>query len=146
MAKAEAVEFEVAGRTLLLSNPQKTFFPERGETKLDLVRFYQSIEEPLLRAMGGRPVLLQRFPHGATGSSFFQTRVPALMAAIYLLILLYFKAIGGYKPVHIVPVDHPLLEWSAEAPPAADRDCGTRRQTGRRRRAANAPRGSARSW
>jgi hypothetical protein len=27
------------------------------------------------------------------------------MAAIYLLILLYFKAIGGYKPVHIVPVE-----------------------------------------
>jgi DNA ligase D-like protein (predicted polymerase) len=26
--------------------------------------------------MGGRPVLLQRFPHGAGGSSFFQKRVP----------------------------------------------------------------------
>ena len=26
------------------------------------------------------------------------------MAVIYLLILLYFKAIGGYKPVHIVPL------------------------------------------
>ena len=31
--------------------------------------------------------------------------IPATMAAIYLLILLYFKAIGGYKPVHIVPVE-----------------------------------------
>jgi len=30
----------------------------------------------LLRAMGGRPVLLQRFPNGATGPSFFQKRVP----------------------------------------------------------------------
>ena len=30
--------------------------------------------------------------------------IPAIMAAIYLAILLYFKAIGGYKPVHIVPV------------------------------------------
>jgi hypothetical protein len=30
--------------------------------------------------------------------------IPATMAVIYLLILLYFKAIGGYKPVHIVPV------------------------------------------
>ena len=27
--------------------------------------------------------------------------IPAAMAAIYLLLLLYFKAIGGYKPVHI---------------------------------------------
>jgi hypothetical protein len=30
--------------------------------------------------------------------------IPAVMASIYLLLLLYFKAIGGYKPVHIVPV------------------------------------------
>ena len=30
--------------------------------------------------------------------------IPATMALIYLIILLYFKAIGGYKPVHIVPV------------------------------------------
>ena len=30
--------------------------------------------------------------------------IPASMAVIYLCILLYFKAIGGYKPVHIVPV------------------------------------------
>jgi len=29
--------------------------------------------------------------------------IPAAMAAIYLLILLYFKSIGGYKPVHIDP-------------------------------------------
>jgi hypothetical protein len=27
--------------------------------------------------------------------------IPATMAVIYLLLLLYFKAIGGYKPVHI---------------------------------------------
>src|SRR6185369_12359559 len=27
--------------------------------------------------------------------------IPATMAAIYLVLLLYFKSIGGYKPVHI---------------------------------------------
>src|SRR4029077_12071185 len=52
------------------------FFPEHQRTKLDLVHFYQAIEGPLLGAIGGRPVLLQRFPHGAGGSSFFQKRVP----------------------------------------------------------------------
>src|ERR671916_414221 len=29
-----------------------------------------------MRAVGGRPTLMQRFPHGAEGSSFFQKRVP----------------------------------------------------------------------
>jgi hypothetical protein len=31
----------------------------------------------------------------------FDSFIPATMAAIYLLILLYFKSIGGYKPLHI---------------------------------------------
>ena len=65
------------GHEVTISSPDKVFFPERGETKLDLVRFYQAVQDPLLAAMGGRPVLLQRFPEGAGGSSFFQKRVPA---------------------------------------------------------------------
>ena len=76
MPRAEAVDLEVSGRTVRLSSPGKVMFPERGETKLDLVDYYRAVEEPLLRAMGGRPVLMQRFPNGATGSSFFQKRVP----------------------------------------------------------------------
>jgi DNA ligase D len=51
------------------------FFSERGETKLDLIEFYEAVGDPLLAAMGGRPVLLQRFPNGAEGTSFFQKRV-----------------------------------------------------------------------
>jgi DNA ligase D len=70
------VSVEAAGRELKISHPGKVLFPERGETKLDLVRYYQAVEQPLMRAMGGRPVLLQRFPNGATGPSFFQKRVP----------------------------------------------------------------------
>ncbi len=68
---------EAAGHEVRISNPGKVLFDERGETKLDLVRYYQAVEAPLMRAMGGRPVLLQRFPHGAGGSSFYQKRVPA---------------------------------------------------------------------
>ncbi len=67
---------EAAGRTVEISSPDKVLFPERGETKLDLVNYYLAVQAPLLGTMGGRPVLMQRFPHGATGSSFFQKRVP----------------------------------------------------------------------
>jgi DNA ligase D len=59
-----------------ISSPDKVFFDSRKDTKLDLVRYYQAVEAPLMSAMGGRPVLLQRFPNGASGSSFFQKRVP----------------------------------------------------------------------
>jgi DNA ligase D len=67
---------EVAGREVPVTSPDKVFFSERGETKLDLVRYYLAVAEPLMRAAGGRPTLMQRFPHGAEGSSFFQKRVP----------------------------------------------------------------------
>ena len=67
---------DVAGRGITVTSPDKVFFSERGETKLDLVRYYLAVAEPLMRAAGGRPTLMQRFPHGAEGSSFFQKRVP----------------------------------------------------------------------
>jgi DNA ligase D len=63
-------------RSGLITHPDKVLFPERGETKADLAEHYLRVAEPLMRTMGGRPVLLQRFPEGASGSSFFQKRVP----------------------------------------------------------------------
>src|SRR5687768_10741241 len=67
---------EIDGHDVRISHPDKVVFPERGETKLDLVRYYLQISEPLMRSMGGRPLLLQRFPKDATGPSFFQKRIP----------------------------------------------------------------------
>ncbi|HEX2848939.1 MAG TPA: non-homologous end-joining DNA ligase [Acidimicrobiales bacterium] len=73
----EEVEvLELDGHEVRVTSPGKVFFAERGETKLDLVRYYLSVREPFLRAMLGRPTLLQRFPEGAGGPSFFQKRVP----------------------------------------------------------------------
>ncbi|WP_436796391.1 non-homologous end-joining DNA ligase [Actinospongicola halichondriae] len=67
---------EIDGREVRITSPDKVFFPERGETKLDLVHHYLRVAEPILRTMGGRPTLMQRFPDGADGKSFFQKRVP----------------------------------------------------------------------
>ena len=64
-------------RSGLITHPDKVLFPERGETKADLAEHYLRVAEPLMRVMGGRPVLLQRFPEGAGGPSFFQKRIPA---------------------------------------------------------------------
>jgi len=74
---SETVTVEVSGREIEISNPAKVFFKSRGETKLDLIRYYQAVEAPILETMGGRPTLMQRFPDGAHGKSFFQKRVPA---------------------------------------------------------------------
>jgi DNA ligase D len=74
--EGEPFPLEAAGRTIEITHPGKVLFREANRTKLDLARYYQTVEPALLAAMGGRPVLLQRFPHGAEGPSFFQKRVP----------------------------------------------------------------------
>jgi DNA ligase D len=76
LAAAREELLEIDGREVRITSPDKVFFSERGETKLDLVRHYLRLDEPLMRTMGGRPVLLQRFPSGAGGPSFFQKRIP----------------------------------------------------------------------
>lgn len=73
---ADAITIELAGREVRVSNPDKVFFSKRGDTKLDLIEYYRAVEVPLLATMGGRPTLMQRFPDGASGKSFFQKRVP----------------------------------------------------------------------
>ncbi len=67
---------ELDGHEVRITSPGKVLFSERGETKRDLVDYYLRVSEPLMRTMGGRPVLMQRFPQGAGGPSFFQKRVP----------------------------------------------------------------------
>ena len=59
-----AVAIEVDGRTLNISNPDKVFFSTRGETKLDLVRYYFAVgtrcAAGCLRAPHGAQALPQR--------------------------------------------------------------------------------------
>ncbi len=75
-SKSEAATIDLDGREVKVSSPDKVLFGERGETKRDLIGYYESVAEPVFAAMGGRPVLLERHPNGASGTSFFQKRVP----------------------------------------------------------------------
>jgi len=54
-----AVEVQAGSRTVRISNPDRVYFPARGETKLDLVRYYLSVGDGIVRALRDRP--------GATG-------------------------------------------------------------------------------
>src|SRR5437762_6145819 len=73
-ARKELLQIE--GREVPISNPDKVFFPQRGYTKLDLVRYYLAVAEGALRGAGGRPMALKRYVHGAEGEFFFQKRAP----------------------------------------------------------------------
>ena len=76
-AAKDSTEIEISGRLVHVSSPQKIFFAKAAVTKADLIAYYRSVEQPLMGAMRGRPVLLERYPNGVGGKSFFQKRVPA---------------------------------------------------------------------
>ncbi len=73
---SDAVELDIDGHPVRITSPGKVLFSERGETKLDLVNYYLAVSAPVMIAMGDRPVLMERYPNGAEGKSFFQKRVP----------------------------------------------------------------------
>ena len=77
VAGKETRAVEASGRTIEISNPDKVYFPELGATKFDLVSYYLDVADALDVTAQGRPALLERFPGGAGGKSFFQKRVPA---------------------------------------------------------------------
>jgi DNA ligase D len=52
------------------------YFSERGETKLDLARYYLSVGDGIVRALADRPCMLHRFPQGVDGEKVHQKRVP----------------------------------------------------------------------
>jgi DNA ligase D-like protein (predicted polymerase) len=70
------VELEVGSRVVRVTNPDKVFFAERGETKLDLVRYYVGVADGIVRALYERPTQLKRHPDGAEGEAIYQKRVP----------------------------------------------------------------------
>ena len=73
----EETQLEAGGRMVRITNPGRVYFPARGETKLDLARYYLSVADGIVRALRERPCMLHRFPAGAAGEKVHQKRVPA---------------------------------------------------------------------
>ena len=67
---------QIAGREVVISNPDKLFFPGAGHTKLDLAQYYAAVADGALRGIAGRPIVLKRYVDGAEGEPFFQKRAP----------------------------------------------------------------------
>ncbi|MGH3950580.1 MAG: ATP-dependent DNA ligase, partial [Pseudonocardiaceae bacterium] len=59
-SKAPAVELDVGDYTVRLSSPDRVYFAARGETKLDLVRYYLSVGDGIVRALRQRPCMMHR--------------------------------------------------------------------------------------
>ena len=74
---SEAVILEVDGREVRISSPDRVYFSARGETKLDLARYYIAVGDGIVRALRERPCMLHRFPRGTDGEKVHQKRLPS---------------------------------------------------------------------
>ena len=78
MAKADAAEIlTIAGREVRITNPEKPYF-SRGVklSKLDIVRYFQSVAGGAIAGIRDRPIVLKRFVNGAEAEPFYQKRAP----------------------------------------------------------------------
>ncbi len=90
----EPVELTVGDRVVRVSNPERVYFPERGETKLDLVRYYLSVGDGIVNALRERPCMLHRFPDGVSGEKVHQKRLPRGAPDWVQTVRLYFPRFG----------------------------------------------------
>lgn len=63
-------------RQVRLTNPDRLVWPRAGITKAHLAQYISSVGDELLRALGGRPVTLQRFRGGVEGEMFYSKNPP----------------------------------------------------------------------
>ncbi len=110
MAPSPFVELDVSGHTVKVTNPDKVFFPARGETKLDLARYFMAVGDGVLRGVRERPTVLKRYPHGATGEPFFQKRVPPQRPEWIETVRVTFPS--GRHADELCPVDVAHVVWA----------------------------------
>jgi bifunctional non-homologous end joining protein LigD len=72
----KTIKLDIEGREVVITNPDKVFFPHTGHTKMDLVNYYLAVADGAIRGACGRPMALKRFVNGAEGTPFFQKRAP----------------------------------------------------------------------
>jgi bifunctional non-homologous end joining protein LigD len=77
MARTAAVEVEVDGRQLRLSNLDKVLYPAVGFTKGQVIDYYTRIAPVLLPHLRDHPLTLKRYPNGVEEKYFYEKQAPS---------------------------------------------------------------------
>jgi len=110
-APTERHVLSVGGRDVVVTNPRKVLFAAAGYTKLDVAQYYVTVADGALRAAGGRPNMLVRYPNGIGASHFYQKRVPTSRPDWIDVATIEFPS--GRTAEEIVPRDAASLVWMA---------------------------------
>ncbi|MGH3493775.1 MAG: DNA polymerase domain-containing protein [Sciscionella sp.] len=112
---AEPIVLKVPGpqgeRSVRVSNPDKLYFPEVGVHKIDVVRYYLAVAQPLLRAISDRPTVLKRFVDGVGGEPFYAKRLPKGAPDYVRSVRIRFPS--GRSADELCPTEPAVLAWAA---------------------------------
>jgi len=125
---AAATEIEVGGTTVRVTSADRVIFPATdstpGASKLDVVQYYASVGEAILRALHLRPTTLERWPKGvhagikqATrsdphGDAFFQKRIPK--GAPPWVETAHITFPSGRTADEVCPTESAVAAWAAQ--------------------------------
>jgi DNA ligase D len=101
----------VGSHDVAVSNPDKLFFPARGLTKGDLVRYYVDVADCALPHLRRRPFHMKRYPNGVEGEFFHQKRVPAKHPEFVDEVFVQFPS--GHSTVFAIVDNVEALAWVA---------------------------------
>ena len=107
------VILDVAGHEVKLSSPERVYFSERGETKLDLANYYLSVGDGIVNALRERPTMLHRFPDGVDGKKVHQKRVPRGAPPWLETVRLHFPRYGLHAD-ELCPTDLAHVIWAVQ--------------------------------
>jgi DNA ligase D len=119
---------DAGGRELRVSNPDREIFPATDRTaavtKLDIVNYYLSVEDGIMRALHHRPTTLERWPKGVHpgivlstrekggGDAFFQKRIPRGAPDYVETATIEFPS--GRTADEICPTEIAVVGWCAQ--------------------------------
>jgi DNA ligase D-like protein (predicted polymerase) len=117
------IEIPVGDRLVKVTNPDKVYFPATGGTKRDLVEYYLSVADGILRALRDRPTTMERWPAGVFegaklstqqshgGDAFFQKRVPKGAPEWVKTARIEFPS--GRSADEVCPTEPAVIAWAA---------------------------------
>ncbi len=128
MAPSDAAIVEAGGREVRVSSPDRVAFPKTDRTgavtKLDVVEYYLSVEEGIMRALDRRPTTLERWTKGVHpgavlstrekggGDAFFQKRVSKGAPDYVQTARIEFPS--GRHADEICPTEVAVVAWAAQ--------------------------------
>ncbi len=128
MAASQATTVQAGEREVRVSSPDRVIFPRTERTaeltKLDVVRYYLSVGDGIMRALAQRPTTLERWPKGVHpdivvstrekggGDAFFQKRVPRGAPDYVQTARIAFPS--GRFADEISPTELAVVAWAAQ--------------------------------